>query len=151
MPTGARYNHSDAFVPPLPSTDGLYTEIVTPLTNLTKKDCKWHWTEKHDAAFAELKRVVSSAPVLSLPNFDKAFEVHTDASDVAIGGVLVQEGHPIAYESRKLLDREKKYPTHESGSALSEDMEALSSWKAFHCVHRQRHHLLFYHAAEVKP
>ena len=88
----------------------MYSEIVTPLTNLTKKDCKWRWTEKHDAAFSELKRIVSNEPVLSLPDFDKAFEVHIDASDVAIGGVLVQEGHPIAYKSRKLLDRERRYP-----------------------------------------
>jgi len=35
--------------------------------------------------------------------------VHTDASDYAIGGVLVQEGHPVAFESRKLNDEEKRY------------------------------------------
>jgi len=39
--------------------------------------------------------------------------VHIDASDKAIGGVLVQEGHPIAFESRKLSDAEQNYSTHE--------------------------------------
>ena len=54
-----------------------------------------------------------SAPVLGLPDFEKPFKIHTDASDRAIGGVLVQEGHPIAFESRKLSDAEQNYLTHE--------------------------------------
>lgn len=69
----------------------MYSDIVTLLTNLTKKNCKWKWAAQHDAAFAELKRVVSSESVLASPDFDKVFEIHTDVSDVAIGGVLVQE------------------------------------------------------------
>jgi hypothetical protein len=50
---------------------------------------------------------------LGLPDFEKPFKIHTDASDRAIGGVLVQEGHPIAFESRKLSDAEQNYLTHE--------------------------------------
>lgn len=46
-------------------------------------------------------------PVLQLPDHTKPFEVHTDASDYAIGGVLVQEGNPIAYDSRKLNEPNK--------------------------------------------
>ena len=45
--------------------------------------------------------------------FELPFEVHTDASDKAIGGVLVKEGHPVAFESRKLNDVEQRYSTHE--------------------------------------
>ncbi|WKA11506.1 hypothetical protein VitviT2T_028999 [Vitis vinifera] len=49
-------------------------------------------------------------PVLAFPDHAKPFEVHTDASDYAIGGVLMQaRGHPIAYKSRKLNDTERKY------------------------------------------
>ncbi len=55
---------------------------------------------------------VASEPVLHLPNFESPFEVHTDASDKAIGRVLMQEGHPIAYESRKLKEAEQRYFAH---------------------------------------
>ena len=72
---------------------------------------------------------MSSEPILSLPYFDKAFEVHTDASDVAIGGVLVQEEHPIVYEIKKLLDRERRYPTHEKEMATV--MHCLKTWKHY--------------------
>lgn len=61
-----------------------------------------HWSEECQRAFEDLKQAVIDDPVLQLPDHTKPFEVHTDASDYAIGGVLVQEGHPIAYESRKL-------------------------------------------------
>ena len=63
--------------------------------------------------FEKLKIAVASAPVFGLPDFEKPFKVHIDASDRAIGGVLVQEGHLIAFESLKLSDAEQNYSTHE--------------------------------------
>jgi hypothetical protein len=73
---------------------------AAPLTDLLKKNENWHWTDQCQAAFDKLKVAVASEPVLHLPNFELPFEVHTDASDKAIGGVLVQEGHHVAFESR---------------------------------------------------
>ena len=51
-------------------------------------------------AFGELKRRLTSALVLKFLEFKKPFEVQTDASDFAIGGVLMQEGRPMALESK---------------------------------------------------
>ncbi|KAL9250909.1 Retrovirus-related Pol polyprotein from transposon 17.6-like protein [Drosera capensis] len=108
-----------------------YSAIVSPLTDLLKKNKAWTWTESCQAAFEKLKRVVTSEPVLSLADHSKPFEVHTNASDFAIGGVLMQEGHPIAFESRKLNNTERRYPVHEK------EMTAV-----VHCLLTWRHYLL---------
>jgi hypothetical protein len=67
-----------------------YSNKAAPFTNLLKKEVKWHWTKQCQAAFDQLKLAVASEPVLHLPNFELPFEMLTDASDKAIGGVLVQ-------------------------------------------------------------
>lgn len=54
------------------------------------------WDEACGIAFNELKRLLSSAGVIKYPEFDKDFEVHTDANGFAIGDVLMQDGHPVA-------------------------------------------------------
>ena len=97
-----------------------FASIAVPLTNLTKKKNPdiVVWTEECDRAFNALKNVLTSTPVLSSPNFEKMFILQTDASNYGVGAVLSQadaEGldHPIAFFSRKLLDREQKYSTTE--------------------------------------
>ena len=52
-------------------------------------------------------------PVLALPDVGRPFEVQTDTSDYALGGMLVQEGHPVAYESCKLTEAERRYTAQE--------------------------------------
>ena len=90
-----------------------YSKMVAPLTDLLKKDQVWQWNLECQAAFDELKGAISLEPVLRLPNLELPFEVQTDASYRALGGVLVQEGHPVAFESRKLNGAEQRYNTHE--------------------------------------
>ncbi len=51
--------------------------------------------------------------MLKFPDFTKQFEIHTDANDFAIGGVLMQDGHMIAFKSKKLYGAQLRWPTHE--------------------------------------
>ncbi|XP_054805380.1 uncharacterized protein LOC129308324 [Prosopis cineraria] len=108
-----------------------YSTITAPLTDLLKKNKSWLWSQDCQDAFEKLKQMVAQEPVMSLPDYSKPFEVHTDASDFAIGGVLMQERHPIAYESRKLNDTERRYTVQEK------EMSAI-----IHCLRTWRHYLL---------
>ena len=83
-----------------------YSKKVNLLIDLLKKDQKWMWTDACQEAFEKLKVVVFSKSILRLPDFYKPFEVQIDASDRAVSGVLVQDGHLLAFESRKLKDVE---------------------------------------------
>ena len=76
----------------------------------------WSKNTQH-AAFRELKKRLTSTPVLLFPDFDLGFTIQTDSSGYAIGGVLLQDQgnglQPIAYESRKMIPAETRYPVHE--------------------------------------
>ncbi|KAL5800190.1 hypothetical protein ACOSQ4_033074 [Xanthoceras sorbifolium] len=71
------------------------------------------WTPTVAIAFEDIKKKVSTAPVLQLPDFSKLFEVDCDTSHVGIGGVLSEKGHPIAFFSQKLNDARRKYSTYD--------------------------------------
>lgn len=94
-----------------------FAHITAPLVDLTKKGkCnKIKWSQECETAFRTIKSVLSSAPVVLLPNFEKEFIIRADASDEGLGAALLQaDDHgdlrPILYASRRLLDREKRYP-----------------------------------------
>ncbi|XP_074297249.1 uncharacterized protein LOC141627954 [Silene latifolia] len=76
-------------------------------------DINWEWSIDRKRAFERLKEAVMQEPVLALPDITKPFEVETNASDYALGGVLLQEGHPVAFESRKLNGAETRYAAQE--------------------------------------
>nr|KYP33206.1 Retrovirus-related Pol polyprotein from transposon 17.6 [Cajanus cajan] len=89
------------------------SRLALPLTKLTKKDQPFMWDSRCEESFQELKRRLTSALVLVLPDPSKTFEVFCDASKLGLRGVLVQEGKVVAYASRQLKIHEQNYPTHD--------------------------------------
>jgi hypothetical protein len=88
--------------------------LAEPLTNPTLSKVKWEWTSRYQQSFLALKYYLTNAPLLRFPNEKLPYEVVTDAPFVSLGAVLLQEGQPIYFESRKLNDAEKNYHTIES-------------------------------------
>ena len=93
-----------------------FSELVAPLTTLTKKNTSFVWNAEHDDSFTNIKNALSNTPILCYPDFDKSFKLHTDASDTAVGAMLTQFDdveRPIGYYSRKLNSAEQNYTTTE--------------------------------------
>ncbi|XP_071680501.1 uncharacterized protein [Lolium perenne] len=101
----------------------------TNQTELLKKDKKFEWTDKCEASFQELKKRLVTAPVLTMPDITKDFDVYCDASKLGLGSVLMQEGKVIAYLSRQLRPHEMNYPTHDL--ELAAVVHALKTWRHY--------------------
>ncbi|KAK1693160.1 hypothetical protein QYE76_009857 [Lolium multiflorum] len=106
-----------------------FSSIARPLTQLLKKDKKFEWTDKCEASFQELKKRLVTAPVLTMPDITKDFDVYCDASKLGLGSVLMQEGKVIAYLSRQLRPHEMNYPTHDL--ELAAVVHALKTWRHY--------------------
>ena len=85
------------------------SDLLAPLTKLTGKTSIWQWTDVHQKAFDDIKKVISREVLLTYPNFNKPFEIHTDASDYQLGSVVSQDNKPIAFFSRKLNKAQRNY------------------------------------------
>jgi hypothetical protein len=90
-----------------------FSKIAHPLFQLLKKNVKFNWSNECDEAFKILKNKLIEAPILVLPNFDKPFQLFTDASGTGLGAVLEQDGKVVAYISRSLKPSEKNYTVYE--------------------------------------
>ncbi|CAI7884366.1 unnamed protein product [Closterium sp. NIES-54] len=118
-------NYYNRFVPQ-------YAKIAAPLTDLLKKDTPFKQDTPHQQAMEQLQTALTTTPVLILPDPEKDYVVEADASDQAVGAVLMQDHgnglQPIAYLSKKLHGAELNYPIH--------DKEALAivvAFKAWRC------------------
>ncbi|XP_057811643.1 uncharacterized protein LOC131025875, partial [Salvia miltiorrhiza] len=106
-----------------------FSSVAAPLTEVIKKHVEFKWGKAQEDAFQQLKYKLTHAPVLSLPNFSKSFEIECDASGVGIGAVLMQERRPIAYFSEKLNGATLSYPTYDK--ELYAWVRALQTWQHY--------------------
>ncbi|MEL7426754.1 MAG: RNase H-like domain-containing protein [Bacteroidota bacterium] len=95
-----------------------FASLSAPLVALTKKGSKFLWSTEHAASFQTLKQLLCDAPILAYPDFRQPFVLQTDASDHGLGAVLTQVDsagceHVIAYASRSLSDRERRFSATE--------------------------------------
>ncbi|OMH79370.1 Retrovirus-related Pol polyprotein from transposon [Zancudomyces culisetae] len=90
-----------------------YAKVASPITKLLKKNEKWDWGEKQDKAVEDLKELLTTAPILGHPDWQKEFVITTDASILGIGAVLSQgeKGSEVVIEfaSRTTNSAEKNY------------------------------------------
>jgi hypothetical protein len=77
-----------------------FSKISKPMTELLAKGNTFEWTLRHETSFQELKKRLTTAPVLTMPDMEKPFSIYCDASDQGLGCVLMQDGHVVAYASR---------------------------------------------------
>ncbi|CAG9558866.1 unnamed protein product [Danaus chrysippus] len=94
-----------------------FAKVAEPLTRLTKIDTEWTWNKEQTFAFETLRTLLTTIPVLAQADETKPYIIKTDASNFAIGAVLVQgEGeneHPVEFASRLLNKSERNYSTTE--------------------------------------
>ena len=88
-----------------------FASVATPLHHLTRKDAKWLWTPQ---SFQQLKDLLTTAPVLVYPKFNRDYVLETDASTQGLGVMLSKQQeerllHPVAYASRALTQSKRNY------------------------------------------
>ncbi|PON54551.1 Ribonuclease H-like domain containing protein, partial [Parasponia andersonii] len=106
-----------------------FSKLTSPLTQLTRKNVKFHWDDNCEKSFQELKNRLVTATILSIPTGSGGFVVYSDASKNGLGCVLMQNGKIVAYASRQLKEYEKKYPTHDL--ELAAVVFALKIWRHY--------------------
>jgi hypothetical protein len=111
-----------------------FSKIAKPMTKLLEKNKAFEWTAECQASFEELRKHLTSAPVLVLPDLTKKFDIYYDSSCRGLGCVLMQEGQVVCYASRQLRKHEENYPTHDLELAI-----------VVHAPKIRRHYLIRHH------
>ena len=118
-----------------------FSRIAAPMTRLTRKEVKFEWDGRCEEAFQELKRRLTSAPILIVPDRGQGYTVYCDASRAGLGCVLMQSGRVVAYGSRQLKNHEQNYPTHDM--ELAAVIFALKIWR--HYLYGEEFEVYSYH------
>jgi hypothetical protein len=90
-----------------------FSRIAKPMTKLLEKNNAFDWIAECQASIEELRKHLTSAPILVLSNLTMKFDRYCDASCRRLGYVLMQEGQVVCYASRQLRKHEENYPTHD--------------------------------------
>ena len=106
-----------------------FSRLEAPMTRLTRNEVKFDWDDRCEEAFQELKRRLTSAPILIVPDRGQGYIVYCDASRTGLGCVLMQSGRVVAYGSRQLKNHEQNYPTHDM--ELAAVVFALKIWRHY--------------------
>nr|KYP54905.1 Retrovirus-related Pol polyprotein from transposon 17.6 [Cajanus cajan] len=106
-----------------------FSKIVAPLTQLTRKEQSFIRTDACERSFDELKKRLTTSPVLVLPDSGEPFDVYCDASHQGLGCVLMKNRKVVAYASRQLKNHERNYPTHDL--ELAAVVVALKIWRHY--------------------
>ena len=104
-----------------------FSRIAAPMTKLTRNEVKFDWDDRCEEAFQELKRRLTSALILIVPDRGQGYTVYCDASMAGLGCVLMQSGRVVAYGSLQLKNHEQNYPTHDM--ELAAVVFALKIWR----------------------
>ena len=88
------------------------------MARLARKEVKFEWNDLCEKAFQELKRRLTSAPILIVSERGQGYIVYYDASKNGLGCVLMQSERVVPYGSLQLKNHEKNYPTHDMESAV---------------------------------
>ena len=111
----------------------IFSSLAAPLIDLLKAS-QFEWSAPADRAFQQIKIALLSAPVLHLPDFDKLFDVATDASSSGIDAVLSQDLHLVSYFSEKLCEPKSWYINYDR--ELYAIVQALKYWRHY-LLHRE--------------
>ena len=105
-----------------------FSSITTAITDCMKHE-PFTWTTHAEHAFQEIKRRLTTTPILALPDFHKPFELHADASKIGIGAVLSQQHRPIAYFSEKVDGARARYNTYDA--EFYAVVQAIKHWQHY--------------------
>lgn len=90
-----------------------FSSVTYPITSLQNKGKVFQWTPDCQRSFDYLKHFLTTTPILSIADPNKDYVFYTDSSKEGVGGVLIQEGRVVSYESRKLEEYDQKYSAYD--------------------------------------